>query len=310
MPRTYEGHGSDRAVLGGLMDWATDDDRLREALRHAQENGLDYRFRAISNASDRHPNTIRIELEGPTRSVVVEGVSRGGGLISIVEIDGFRCNFSGQLPTLIVTALDVEGSVAFISSVISHDECNIATMTVNRTARNDRAKLVMEMDSPLRPLTLDYLRSLKWVQGRNLPGFAGGVAPVPRFRCTFAPGMLKATYRILSIALKAGITLAAIGYVYLRLRGESAAQWQQIAHFAGDQWILLVITGLLVPVNWGLEALKWWWMVRRYYPEEPYSSCFQFRDCRNHHRHFLRPTASENMQDASSTSPPATAPRP
>lgn len=163
--RTYEGHGSDRAILGGLLDWPTDDDRLREAYRHAQDAGLEYRFRAISNASDRHPNTIRLELEGENRTVVVEGVSRGGGLISIIEIDGFKCNFSGQLPTLIVTALDVQGSVAFISSVISHDECNIATMTVNRTARNDRAKLVMEMDSPLRALTLDYLRSLRWVQG-------------------------------------------------------------------------------------------------------------------------------------------------
>jgi L-serine dehydratase len=162
--RTYEGHGSDRAILGGLMDWPTDDDRLREAIQHAQDSGLDYRFRAIPNASDRHPNTIRVELEGPTRSVVVEGVSRGGGLISIVEIDGFRCNFSGNLHTLVITALDIEGSVAFISSVVSHDACNIATMTVNRAARNDRAKLVMEMDSPLRPLTIEYLRSMKWVQ--------------------------------------------------------------------------------------------------------------------------------------------------
>lgn len=87
--------------------------------------------------------------------------------------------------------------------------------------------------------------------------------------------MFKATYRILSIALKAGITLAAIGYVVVRLRGESLAHWQQISSFAVDQWMLLVISVLLIPVNWGLEALKWWWMVKRYYPEEPFRDCFQ-----------------------------------
>jgi len=162
--RTYEGHGSDRAILGGLLDWATDDDRLREAYRHADENGMKYTFKAIPNASDRHPNTVVVDMTGDTRSLSVEGISRGGGLISITEIEGFRCNFSAQMPTIIITAKDVQGSLAFITDVVSHDDCNIATMTVNRTARNDTAKMVMEMDTHLRPLTLEYLRALSWVK--------------------------------------------------------------------------------------------------------------------------------------------------
>lgn len=87
--------------------------------------------------------------------------------------------------------------------------------------------------------------------------------------------MLKTTYRILSVMLKASITLAAIGYVVLRLRGESVHHWQQMADFATSQWLLFALAVLLIPANWGLEALKWWWMVRRYYPEEPFLSCFQ-----------------------------------
>lgn len=162
--RTYEGHGSDRAILGGMMDWPTDDDRLRDAHQLAQNAGLTYTFRAIPNASDRHPNTIVVEMTSDSgKKMTVEGISRGGGLIAITEIDGFRCNFSAQLPTIVITAHDVKGSLAYITNIISHDECNIATMTVNRTAKNDVAKLVMEIDTPLRPLTIQYLESLGWV---------------------------------------------------------------------------------------------------------------------------------------------------
>ncbi|MEL6675908.1 MAG: L-serine ammonia-lyase, iron-sulfur-dependent subunit beta [Bacteroidota bacterium] len=162
--RTYEGHGSDRAILGGLMDMPPDDERLKKALDHAKKLPLDFTFKAVFNASALHPNAIRVELDHEGKQLNMLGVSRGGGLISIVEIDGFRCNISAQHPTLILTAEDVHGSIAFISSVIAHDDCNIGTMTVDRSGKNDRAKLVMELDSSLRPLTIDYIRSLSWVE--------------------------------------------------------------------------------------------------------------------------------------------------
>ncbi|MEM9984175.1 MAG: L-serine ammonia-lyase, iron-sulfur-dependent subunit beta [Bacteroidota bacterium] len=161
--RTYEGHGSDRAILGGLLGFAPDDHRIKEARKHAEEAKLKVNFRAVSNASHLHPNSIRVHLRGQTQLVQVLGISRGGGLISILEIDGFGCNFNGQSDTLVISAHDVSGSVAFLTSIIAHEDCNIATMTVSRSARNDMARLVLELDSPLRPLTLEYLRSVKWV---------------------------------------------------------------------------------------------------------------------------------------------------
>lgn len=160
---TFEGHGSDRAVLGGLMDFKPDDSRIKEGRKLAEEAGIDFTFKAVPNASDLHPNAIRLQLTGAQQHVEVLGVSRGGGLISIREIDGFACNFNGQSDTLVITARDVSGSVAFLSSIIAHEECNIATMTVNRSARNDIAKLVLELDSTPRPLTVDYIRSVRWV---------------------------------------------------------------------------------------------------------------------------------------------------
>jgi L-serine dehydratase len=161
---TYEGHGSDRALLAGLMGFETDDERIRTALDIAKERGIEVHFKTIQSASKEHPNTIRIEAQLGGRGVEVLGVSRGGGLITIVELDGFHANFTAQLHTLVVKAEDTKGSIAFITDVISHDGVNIATMTVGRRSRADLACLIIEMDEPLRPTSLDYLKHLPWVK--------------------------------------------------------------------------------------------------------------------------------------------------
>ncbi len=162
--RTYEGHGSDRAIIAGLLDFKTDDIRIKDALELANQAGLNYHFKSIGNASTMHPNTIRLELTRGDREVEVLGESKGGGIINIAEVDGFKADFSANLHTLIIFADDVKGSVAFIASILAHDDCNIATMSVSRKGKHDQACLVLEMDSGLKPLTLEYIRSLKWVR--------------------------------------------------------------------------------------------------------------------------------------------------
>ncbi len=161
--RTYEGHGSDRAIIAGLMDFKTDDKRIKDALDIAASEGLKYSFRSVGNASTLHPNTIRLTLSRGDRHIEVLGESRGGGLINIAEINGFKADFTASLHTLVIFAADVKGSIAFIADVVAHDDCNIATMSVSRKGKNDLACLVIEMDSGLKAVTLDYLRSLNWV---------------------------------------------------------------------------------------------------------------------------------------------------
>ena len=94
----------------------------------------------------------------------VLGESLGGGVINIAEVDGFRADFSASLYTLIITAEDKEGSIAFIANVLAHEDCNIATMSVSRRGKKDLACQVLEMDSGIRPLTLEYLKSLSWIK--------------------------------------------------------------------------------------------------------------------------------------------------
>lgn len=162
--RTYEGHGSDRAILAGLLDFKTDDVRIKQALDLATEAGLQYKFKSVGNASIYHPNTVKLELTAGERKVEVMGESLGGGIIRIPKLNGFTANFSAALHTLIITARDVKGSIAFISNVLANDNCNIATMSVSRKGKNDLACLIIEMDSGIEPIVKQYLEHLDWVQ--------------------------------------------------------------------------------------------------------------------------------------------------
>jgi L-serine dehydratase len=162
--RTYEGHGSDRAILGGLMDYKTDDSRIKNALELASSSNLKYTFKSIGNSSIHHPNTIKLNLKKDGKSIEVVGESLGGGVINIAEVDGFVANFSAQAHTLIIKADDISGAIAFISSVIAQEKTNIATMSVSRKGKNDLACHVIEMDTGLREITTQYLKSLPWVK--------------------------------------------------------------------------------------------------------------------------------------------------
>jgi L-serine dehydratase len=130
--RTYEGHGSDRAVVAGLLDFKADDERIKQSLSLAKTFNLIVRFKSVGNASTMHPNTVTVTMAKGERRMTVTGESRGGGVIQIVNIDGFNANFSTSLYTLIIKADDTKGSIAFLASVLSQADCNIATMMVSR----------------------------------------------------------------------------------------------------------------------------------------------------------------------------------
>lgn len=162
--KTYEGHGSDRAIIGGLMDFKTDDARIKNALDLAKEKPLSYTFKSIGNSSVHHPNTIRLLLKKGDRSVEIVGESLGGGVINIAEVDGFVANFSAQNHTIIIKADDASGAIAFIASVLAQEKINIATMSVSRKGKHDVACHVIEMDSGIHDITRQYLMSLPWIK--------------------------------------------------------------------------------------------------------------------------------------------------
>jgi len=100
--RTYEGHGSDRAVIAGLLGFATDDIRIKTSFDEAKKAGLKYTFRSVGNASTFHPNSIRFKLKKRERNVEMLGISRGGGLIEIEEVNGYNAGFTTEQEVLLL----------------------------------------------------------------------------------------------------------------------------------------------------------------------------------------------------------------
>ncbi len=162
--RTYEGHSSDRAVVAGLLDFETDDSRIKSALELAKTFKLNVRFKSVGNSSTMHPNTVAIEMIKGIKKMFVVGESLGGGVIQIVNIDGFNARFSTSLFTLIIRAHDIKGSIAFIANVLSQAGCNIASMTVSRKGKNDMACQIVEIDSAVNDVTINYLSSLNYIE--------------------------------------------------------------------------------------------------------------------------------------------------
>lgn len=157
--KTYQGHGTDRALLGGVMGFSTDDTRIRDSFRIAQERGIAYTFTPNETETDIHPNTVDIRMENETGQVMtVRGESLGGGKVRIVRINGVSVDFTGEYSSVIVIQQDQPGVVAHITKVISDLGINIAFLRLFRDAKGHTAYTIVESDSRLPEDILDALR--------------------------------------------------------------------------------------------------------------------------------------------------------
>ena len=164
--RTGEGHGTDKAIVGGLMGFRPDDERLRTALQIAEQEGLDYQFEktTLGDAGVVHPNTVRMTIERGERATVMVGSSLGAGRVLVTEIDGYPVEVTGNYHTIVLVAEDVRGSVARIAGVLAEEGLNIATLRLTRKERGGDAFMVIEIDEPPGERVRDAIRALPWVR--------------------------------------------------------------------------------------------------------------------------------------------------
>jgi len=162
--RTGEGHGTDKAIAGGLMGFRPDDERLRDALDIAQGDGLDYVFEKTTLADDAHPNTARITVERGDRHAIMVGSSLGAGRILVTEINGYAVEVSGTYHTIVLIAEDVKGSVAAIATILAEHGINIANLRLTRKERGGDAFMVIEVDDMPGEAVRDEIRTLPWVR--------------------------------------------------------------------------------------------------------------------------------------------------
>jgi L-serine dehydratase len=158
--KTYKGHGTDKALIGGLLGMSVDDERLRDSLRIAGEAGLQYSF-YNAEARDAHPNTVIMDVDGADgRHICVKAASVGGGEILVEAINGLEAGFSGHENTLVVTQKDAKGMIAQISSILSANALNIATMKVFRRSVGGEAMVIIELDGNAEPGLLECLEKM------------------------------------------------------------------------------------------------------------------------------------------------------
>lgn len=145
--RTWQGHGIDRAVLGGLMDMGVDDARLRDSREMAAQIGLEYEFYEI-HLKNAHPNTAVLDLTSASGAQVsVQAASVGGGNIRVQYLNGLEVGFSGASTTLVLQHTDAPGIIYKVSRLVAQENVNIATMRVFRSEAGGRAVMAIELDA-------------------------------------------------------------------------------------------------------------------------------------------------------------------
>lgn len=161
---TGKGHGTNKAIVAGLLGMKPDDMRIPQSIDIAKANGIEIVF-GKSTLTDAHPNSVQLRLTGVAgKTLEVVGESIGGSRINIAQIDGITTNFSGDYPTLVVHNLDQPGHVAEVTSMLSHKSVNIASMQLYRSSRGGYAVMVVECDQEIPAEGIEWLKRVEGVK--------------------------------------------------------------------------------------------------------------------------------------------------
>ncbi|NQX59252.1 L-serine ammonia-lyase, iron-sulfur-dependent subunit beta [Paenibacillus qinlingensis] len=159
---TYRGHGTDLALVGGILDFETDDPRIPQAADEAEALGVAVAFHISKDKAD-HPNTVGIVLTSESRKVSMRGASIGGGNVEIINVDQFDVKFTANYPTLVISHHDRPGMIADITTLLGSNLINIGFMDLDRKGRNREAMTVIETDASIPATLVEQILSLKMI---------------------------------------------------------------------------------------------------------------------------------------------------
>ena len=158
--QTYRGHGTDKALIAGILGFPPDDMRIRDSLDHAGKMGLEYEF-ICENIPGAHPNTARITLTGAdNESVTVQGASVGGGNILVDELNGMPVHVTGQSNTLVVFHKDKPGAIAAVTNFVAYSGVNLGSFRLSRPQKGGTAVMTIEVDGDIPDSLAENLRIL------------------------------------------------------------------------------------------------------------------------------------------------------
>ena len=158
--QTYRGHGTDKALVAGIMGMHSDDERIRHSLELAEEQGLSVSFETVE-IPDAHPNTARIQLTRQSGAKAsIQGASIGGGNILVSEVNGLSVSFTGQYNTLMVLHYDKPGTIAAVTNFMAYSEVNIGNFRLSRPRKGGEAVMTIEVDGDVSDALMNSLKIL------------------------------------------------------------------------------------------------------------------------------------------------------
>lgn len=162
--RTYRGHGTDKALVAGILNMDPWDENLKKSFSIAAEKGIELKF-TETDLGDVHPNTVKFIITKDDGSITeVTGSSIGGGNILIFNIDGQDVEFTGERPTILTRHRDLPGVISRISSILFEENINIANMRVYRNARGKMATMALETDSLISESIVSRIKKIKEIE--------------------------------------------------------------------------------------------------------------------------------------------------
>lgn len=166
--KTHKGHGTDKALIAGLLGLQADDAGIKNSFALAKEAQMEFEF-SLAESGECHPNTTEFELQGASgKTVKVIGASVGGGSIVISKIDGYDVECTGEYQTLIAVYQDKPGVIAMITQILGLQGVNIATMRVSRKQKGSQALMIIETDQLITVTVMEAIKALPGIESAIL----------------------------------------------------------------------------------------------------------------------------------------------
>ena len=165
--KTYRGHGTDLAVVAGILGMDTDDPRIPDSLKIAHERGIRIVWSIQKESNAPHPNTTTITVKNDHKTISVTGISIGGGNIQVTELNGFAISLNMNTPTIIIVHQDVPGMIAHVTEALSRYDINIAQMNVTREKAGEKAIMIIEVDSRSCEAAIEDIRKIPHLHNVN-----------------------------------------------------------------------------------------------------------------------------------------------
>lgn len=157
--KTYRGHGTDRALVAGILGMEPNDDNLRNSMEIAKGLGIDFEFIPV-DLGDQHPNTVKMittNKDGKESEII--GSSIGGGNVKITQINGLDVEFTGEYPTVVIRQIDKPGVIAKVTKIMSHFHINVAFMRVFRHKKGEDAFMIIEIDESISESIIESIKT-------------------------------------------------------------------------------------------------------------------------------------------------------